>query len=357
MVTKPRGNLLYLAAILLGLVILGLLASLSDIRKLAEIGRGLAPGWILLGSVAAITSFWFFGLCFAALVRRLTKPSAIPDMVKIGYVSFTFSELLVSGGLSGYAVRSIHLAGHGISYLETLIYSLARACIHYLAIFVAFLLTVGLFIPSVPQGIGGKVILFQFLLFAGLLAYALRIFSSSAARNRWVRLAGFLLNTLARLRGREQWFGDPRRRRVEGVMDQAIQAMRSLGWRLIWAFLLDCVGLALRFAALYCAFLACGYSVDPAIMVAGFIIGTFWAFFVQIPGQMGVMEGAVSAVYTTFGIPFEIALIACVLYRLTYSLLPFLVGLVSLPRLTRRTLSSFLRDGSPSPRMESREQD
>jgi len=344
---RRKSNILYIAAILLGLVILGFLASLSDIRKLAEIGRGLASEWIILGSAAGIASFWFFGLCFASLVRRLVQPSAIPDMVKIGYVSFTFSELFVSGGLSGYAVRSLHLAGHGISYLETLIYSLARACLHYLAIFVAFLLTVGLFIPSVPEGIGGDMLLIQFLLFSGLLAYAARIFTSAAARRRWVRLAGFVLNTLARLRGRERWFGDPRRRRVEEIMDQAVRVIRGLGWRLPWAFLLDCVGLGFRFAALYCAFLACGYAIDPAIMVAGFIIGTFWAFFVQIPGQMGVMEGAVSGVFTTFGISFEIALAACVLYRLTYTLLPFLVGCVFLPRLARRAFSTFLR-GEPA---------
>jgi uncharacterized protein (TIRG00374 family) len=357
MASLRRGNFLSIAAILLGLVILGLLASLSDIRKLAEIGRGLAPGWILSGSIAGIVSFWLYGLCFAAIVGRLVRSSAMPDIVRIGYVSFTFSELLVSGGLSGYAVRGFHLAGYGISYLETLIYSLARACIHYCAIFLAFLLSVGLFIPSVPDGIGGDVILFQFLLFAGLLAYAVRIFSSAAARNRWIRLAGFLLNTVARVRGREQWFGSQRRQRVEEIVERAIGTMRRLGWRLPLAFLLDGLGLGLRFTTLYCAFLACGYAIEPGIMVAGFIIGTFWAFFVQIPGQMGVMEGAVSGVFTTFGIPFEVALIACVLYRLTYSLLPFLVGLVALPRLARRTLSSLFRDRPATPSLESQEGD
>lgn len=345
--TRRTKRLLFCAAILLGLLILGILISLSDIHKLAEIGRGLSLPWIVLAAAAAIASFWAFGLCFAVLVRHLVRASAIPDIVRIGYVSFTFSELLVSGGLSGYAVRSLHLAGHGISYLETLIYSLARACIHYSAIFLAFLLTVGLFIPSIPEGIGGNVLLFQFILFTLLLVYAVRIFSSSSARNRWVRLAGYCLNSLAAIRGRERWFDARVQHRVERIMDGAIEALYTLGWRLFRAFLVDCAGLMLRFATLYCAFRACGSSIDPAVMIAGFIIGTFWAFFVQIPGQMGVMEGAVSGVFTTFGIPFEVALAACVLYRITYSLFPFLVGFVFLPRLARQTLSSFLH-GDPS---------
>ena len=338
---------IYLAAGLLGLLILAFLASLSDLRKLAEIGRELAPGWLLLGSAAAVASFWFFGLCFAALVRRLVTPSAVPEIVKIGYISYTFSEVFVSAGLSGYALRSVHLAPHGISYLETLIYSLTRAVLHYLVIFLAFLLAAGLFIPSVPQGIGEKVILAQFLLFAGLLAYAVRLFSSSVARDRWVRLAGFCLNALARIRGRDPWFGERVKQRVEGIINQAIRAMHTLGWRLLWPFLLDAAGVLLRLGTLYCVFRACGYVVDPGIMVAGFIIGTFWAFFVQIPGQLGAMEGAVSAAFTAFGVPFEIAFAACVLYRLTYTLLPFLLGFVLLPRLARHALSS-LRRGEQS---------
>jgi uncharacterized protein (TIRG00374 family) len=198
----------------------------------------------------------------------------------------------------------------------------------------------------VPAGIGEKVLLFQFLLFAGLLAYGARIFTSRVARSRWVRLAGYVLNSLAKLRGRRQWFEDRVRRRVEEVTDQAVHALSALGWRLVWPLLFNSVGLVLRFAALYCAFRACGYVVDPAIMVAGFIIGTFWAFLVQIPGQLGAMEGATSAVFTAFGIPFEIAFAACVLYRLCYSLLPFLLSFVFLPRLAGRTLSSFVRDGT-----------
>jgi len=339
---SSRRKLLFVSTLLVGLLILAFLASLSDLRRLGEIGRALAPGWILLGAALAVASFWAFGLCFAALLRRLVRPSAMPEIIRIGYVSYTFSEILVSAGLSGYAVRSVHLAPHGISYLETLIYSLARACIHYFAIFLAFLLSAGLFIPAVPEGIGGTVLVFQFILFAALLAYAARIFTSPVARNRWVRLAGFFLNILARLRGRDRWFGDRARQRVEGIMDQATRAMFDLGWRILWPFLLDSVGLVLRFGALYCAFRACGYAIDPGIMVAGFIIGTFWAFLVQIPGQLGVMEGAVTAVFVAFAIPFEVALAACVLYRLTYTLFPFLMGFFFLPSLTSRGLSSVL---------------
>jgi uncharacterized protein (TIRG00374 family) len=167
-----------------------------------------------------------------------------------------------------------------------------------------------------------------------------------------VRLAGYVLNSLARLRGRRQWFEDRVRRRVEDVTDQAVRAVHGLGWRLLWPLLFDGAGLMFRFAALYCAFRACGFAVDPVVMVAGFIIGTFWAFLVQIPGQLGAMEGATSAVFTAFGIPFEIAFAACVLYRLAYTLLPFLLSFLFLPRLAARTLSSFFRERSRAPGVE-----
>jgi uncharacterized membrane protein YbhN (UPF0104 family) len=345
------------AALFLGLLILAFLVSLSDIRKLTAIARDLDPHWILLGAGSAVASFVAFGLAFLSLMKRFVLRSQIPDIIKIGYVSFTFSEVFVSAGLSGYAVRSVHLAAYGISYLETLIYSLTRACIHYFVIFLVFLLTVGLFLSAIPEGIGRNVVLFQFCLFATLLAYAVRIFLSPAARSRWVRVAGFAMNCAARLRGRAQSFGSDTRKGVENVLDRAVGAMFANGWRTLWTLLWELAGMGLRFAALYAGFRACGYAVDPPVMVAGFIIGTFWAVFVQLPGQLGVMEGAVSATYTAFGIPFEVALGACVLYRLMYSLIPFLLGFLFLPRPAAQTLSAFLKGEQVMPRIFPTQQD
>ncbi|MCF8029347.1 MAG: flippase-like domain-containing protein [Desulfohalobiaceae bacterium] len=352
-ISGRKKKALSIAALLLGLFILAVLVSLSDLHRLSQIGRDLAPEWVLLGAVSAVASFGAFGLCFVSLVRHLIRRSAVLEVLKIGYVSFTFSELLVSAGLSGYAVRSVHLATHGISYLETLIYSLGRVCIHYFVIFLIFLLAVGVFLPFVPEGIGGDVIIFQCFLFAALLAYALRIFLSPAARGRWVRLVGFCLNSVAAFRGKEQILGKEARQDIQEIIDGSIRAIFALGWRTVWPFLLEFAGMGLRFGALYSGFLACGYAVDPAIMVVGFIFGTFWAFFVQLPGQLGVMEGAVSATYTAFGIPFEFALAACILYRLTYTLIPFLIGFLFLPRLTWSTLSAFSKGRAITPGIRS----
>lgn len=319
------------------------LISMSDLRKMADIAQGLDPRWILLAIASAILSFGAFGLAFVSVIWRLIKRSAFFGVLKIGYVSFTFSELLVSAGLSGYAVRSVMLSSYGISYLETLIYSLTRACIHYFVIFVIFILTVSLFLSSIPEGIGRNVVIFQCCLFGLLLAYGVRVFFSATARNRWVRLVGFGLNSLSKLRGKGQILEKRSQQRVEDILNRAVKAMMANRWRILWPIAFEFIGMGLRLMTLYAGFRACSYVIDPAIMVAGFIIGTFWVFFVQLPGQLGFMEGAVSATYTAFGLPFEIALGACVMYRLTYSLIPFLVGFLFLPRLASQTLSTFFK--------------
>jgi len=59
-----------------------------------------------------------------------------------------------------------------------------------------------------------------------------------------------------------------------------------------------------------------------------------------LPGQFGLLEGSLSAVYAAFGIPFSVALGAALLYRLSYSLFPFAAGFVLLPRLMKQALTA-----------------
>ena len=72
---------------------------------------------------------------------------------------------------------------------------------------------------------------------------------------------------------------------------------------------------------------AVGLSVGPRVLIAGFAIGMNVGVVSLVPGGLGVQEGSQAAVLALFGIPFGPALLASVLFRFVYFLVPFIVSL------------------------------
>ncbi|MFA7249105.1 MAG: flippase-like domain-containing protein [Dehalococcoidia bacterium] len=72
---------------------------------------------------------------------------------------------------------------------------------------------------------------------------------------------------------------------------------------------------------------AVGVPVGPPVLIAGFAIGMNAGVVSLVPGGVGVQEGSQAGVLALFGVPFGTALLASVLFRFIYYLVPFLVSL------------------------------
>src|SRR5262249_43172656 len=77
---------------------------------------------------------------------------------------------------------------------------------------------------------------------------------------------------------------------------------------------------------LYTSFLTVRYWIDFAEVIVGFAVGIVLSFASLIPGGLGVMEGSMSAVFSSMGVPFETGLAAVLLFRAAYYLLPLLIS-------------------------------
>jgi uncharacterized protein (TIRG00374 family) len=78
---------------------------------------------------------------------------------------------------------------------------------------------------------------------------------------------------------------------------------------------------------LHTAFLTLRHPVHFGYVVVGFAVGIVLTFVTVIPGGLGVMEGSTAAMFASFGVPFETAVLAVLLFRVVYSLLPLLISL------------------------------
>jgi uncharacterized protein (TIRG00374 family) len=47
----------------------------------------------------------------------------------------------------------------------------------------------------------------------------------------------------------------------------------------------------------------------------------------MIPGGLGIQDGSMAGIYAMLGTPLEITVLASILFRVVYYLLPFVIGL------------------------------
>ena len=69
------------------------------------------------------------------------------------------------------------------------------------------------------------------------------------------------------------------------------------------------------------------YPVAPGLVVIGFAVGICLSLVSLVPGGLGVMESSMTAVFVSLGVPLEPAVVAVLIYRIAYYVLPLLLSL------------------------------
>jgi uncharacterized protein (TIRG00374 family) len=119
-----------------------------------------------------------------------------------------------------------------------------------------------------------------------------------------------------------------------GIRD-AIEHLRSrdpalLGAVLFWAF---------QIAVLWAAFHAFGDAPPLAVLVQAFFLGML-GNLLPMPGGVGGVEGGMVGAYTAFGVDFDLALVAVLVFRAFTFWLPLVPGVIAYFRL-RRTVEGW----------------
>lgn len=86
-------------------------------------------------------------------------------------------------------------------------------------------------------------------------------------------------------------------------------------------------------------FLAAGYRVNPAVLVAGYGVPQLLGKSTVILGGVGVVEATMIGLFTILGVPRSSAILVVLAYRLVSFWLPTLIGIPLVPYLGRRTAS------------------
>jgi uncharacterized protein (TIRG00374 family) len=232
------------------------------------------------------------------------------------------NHLVLSGGAAGYSVRFVLMNRHGVSLREVI----AISIFHFMltSLMMIAMLPVGFLYLGLNASLSGTTATI-------LAATALVVFLGSwfsVGLIFWGRLrrrAIFLLEkptrTLLRRDMRETL------ERFEATMALGTHAMRRNPGSMLIIGSLIVLDWAFSAATLWFCFRAFDVTLSVGELISGFVIGTMAGVASLFPGGLGIQEASMTGIFVLFGTPLDKAVVASILYRVIYSIIPYLVSL------------------------------
>jgi uncharacterized protein (TIRG00374 family) len=102
----------------------------------------------------------------------------------------------------------------------------------------------------------------------------------------------------------------------------------------------------LTVGVLWTAFWAVNNQLPLSIVIMGFGVGLLVQLLSFVPAGLGVMEGSMTAVFVSLKVPLEPAVLAVLIFRLTYQVVPLAVSLFLFHGVVRQALRQVAGDAS-----------
>jgi hypothetical protein len=87
---------------------------------------------------------------------------------------------------------------------------------------------------------------------------------------------------------------------------------------------------------LWWAFRVLHHPLAPGLVLIGMGVGLVLSFVSIVPGGLGIVEGSMTAVFVGLGVPFDTAVMAVLIFRSAYYVIPVLVSLLFFHGLVRQ---------------------
>jgi uncharacterized membrane protein YbhN (UPF0104 family) len=335
-----RRNLVALGGFLLASLaalyfLLPQLAGLEDTWKRIEDGR---PVWTIAALLLTLGMFGGYVAMFRGVYGRVATRIGWAASYQITMAGLAASRLFAAGGAGGLVLTAWALRRSGMRKRTVADKTISFLVLTYLPYVVAvivcgFGLHWGLFSGANPFSLTFVPAVVGVVLLA--LALAVAFIPTDLQR----RLRGF--GGEGRLGRLTHKLAVAPASTSAGIRD-ALDHLRTrdpalLGAILFWAF---------QIAVLWAAFHAFGDSPPLAVLVQAFFIGML-GNLLPMPGGVGGVEGGMVGAFSAFGVSFDLALVAVLVYRAFTFWLPLVPGVIAYFRL-RRTVDGWKQERTAS---------
>jgi uncharacterized protein (TIRG00374 family) len=333
--------LITVSLIVIGIMVLALVTAVySDMPKLLEIFHHIEIESLLFSLLCTGLAYLAFTLSFNALFEMTPYRIPFGRFFSIMFISYTINFVVSSGGVSSLALRSFLMKQEKVPYSVTIPLSFAQNMIFNLVLCCVCFFGLG-YLHGNPQFIGGAGQYFVFFFMGGLLLLVgamVLAFVNRAFRKR------FLKQCLRFIHWINVWIlrkkSDQRQLvKIRRNFESTVRFLHK-GWlQLIVVSFWVCMDWTLTALALFFCFKAVGVDLPLGLLLVGFSVMFLTSIINPVPAGLGVSETLMAGTFSYLGVGFEKSLVAALLFRFVFFLLPLAVSTA----LYLDTLRSFLK--------------
>jgi uncharacterized protein (TIRG00374 family) len=301
-----------------------------DARELVAVATGIRPVMLLVPVACTAGSYAAMATSYQRIAAAAGLALRFPEMLRITLASTAVNYVFSTGGLSGLAVRSYFFSQrHGLGSGTAVSISLAQTFLtNFVLLAFLFWGLLNLLLDGQLHGPSEAIVGVLFVISLALCSGAIAIVASRGARQRvfaaLLRIPG-ALSRVSRTRG------EAIRAKLtlfEEELHDGVDFLISRGTVMIAPLFYIGIDWFLMLATLYTAFYCVEHPVPMHLVVIGFSTGVFLSIINLVPAGLGIMEGSMAAVFAAFGVPLETAVVATVIFRASYYVLPLAVTLL-----------------------------
>jgi uncharacterized protein (TIRG00374 family) len=277
---------------------------------------------IPLALLVTVISYTFLSVSFAKVSKLLGVLMPTKELSIVGFISTALNHIVLSGGAAGYSVRFMLMSRFGVTMREVIAISILHfyltalwmiAMVPVSMIYLALNATLNQSTATILY-ITGAILLLGTALFTAL------IFSHKSRK----KVIDFLARLIPSLIRRDV---TAPLEQFDATMEQGIMAMRQQPFSAAAIATLIILDWIFSVAALWFCFRALDLSPSAGQLVSGFVIGTVAGVSSFLPGGLGVQEASMTGIFALFGIPVERAALVAILFRVVFTIIPYLVSL------------------------------
>lgn len=323
---KPVKYLLYAVGILLSLGIIGLLIYQAK-DSFVKIWREVSTQYLLLSLFSSVLIYVAMGMSLYEVLRIMGRRIGRGAAVGIALVSTTVNYVVSSLGVSGFALRAHLLNRRRVPFGMCVTASIVITVLLYFVL--AIIILQGSILMCINNSATTMQLLKNFILIVVMCVVCAAVTAflfNNEWRSKWVRRIFRLLNKVLYHvfralipKGKFDDFVDQ--------LDEGIDLIHKKKNKLTGAIIYVCADWLFTILVLYFAFRAVGVHITAGVLVAGFAVGMVTTLIPLLPGGLGAMELAMTAVYSQMGINWDAALMATLIYRVVYYILPGIVSI------------------------------
>lgn len=323
---KTVKYLLYALGILFSLGIIGLLVYQAK-DSFIKIWREVSTKYLFLSLLSSVLIYVSMGMSLYEVLHIMGRKIGRGAAVGIALVSTTVNYVVSSLGVSGFALRAHLLNRRRVPFGMCVTASIVITVLLYFVL--AIIILQGSILMCINSSATTMQLLKNFILIVVMCVVCAAVTAflfNNEWRSKWVRRIFRLINKVlfhvfrALIpKGKYDDFVDQ--------LDEGIDLIHKKKKKLTWTIIYVCADWLFTILVLYFAFRAVGVHITAGVLVAGFAVGMVTTLIPLLPGGLGAMELAMTAVYAQMGINWDAALMATLIYRVVYYILPGIVSI------------------------------